>query len=70
MGLFCSLDSSKDAQDAPLSLLTGPDDAIKQTNGVRIRDPHNTGGPIGYFFLRTLLPHSATDVRPRFPGPS
>ena len=70
MGCFCSLDSSKDAQDALATLFTGPDDATKQTKGVRIRDPHNTGGPIELFFFRTTLLHSVTGVRPRFPNPS
>jgi len=67
MGRFWSLDSSKDAQDALVTLFTGPVDAMKQTNGVRIRDPHKTGGPIGYFFFRTALLHSVTGVLPRFP---
>ena len=70
MGRFWSLVSSKDALDALATLFTGPDDAIKQTKGVRIRDPHKTGGPIELFSFRTALLHSATGVRPRFPNRS
>ena len=70
MDRFCSFGSGKVLRVPLAFLFTGPDEAIKQTNGVRNCDPHRGGGPIEYLFLRTTLLHSGVGVLTRFPNPS